>query len=150
MESYALDAWRSPVGDGRVLRDAVTAEPVAEVARPGADSQAMLRHARGVGGPALRELTFHDRAAILKALALHLNDRRDELYELSLHSGATRRDAVFDVDGGIGVLFSYASRGRRELPAGNVVLDGTVEPLGKGGTFVGRHVYVPPLSLIHI
>ncbi len=143
IESYAVERWVRPVGDGRVLRDAVTGEPVAELGQPGADPEAMLRHAREVGGPSLRELGFHERAAILKSLALHLNDRRDELYDLSLQSGATRRDAVFDVDGGIGVLFSYSSRGRRELPAGNVVLDGPTEPLGKGGTFVGRHVYVP-------
>ena len=66
--------------------------------------------------PALRELTFHQRAALLKALASHLREHRDELYALSARSGATRTDSLIDVDGGIGVLFGYASKAKRELP----------------------------------
>ena len=94
--------------------------------------------AAGVGGPALRELTFHQRAALLKALASMLREHRDELYALSARTGATLGDSKFDIDGGIGVLFSYASKGRRELPNDTVYVDGDVEPLGQG-----RHVRRP-------
>ena len=48
---------------------------------------------------------------------------------------------MVDIDGGIGTMFSYASKGKRELPNDTVVLDGALEPLGKGGTFVGQHLY---------
>ena len=41
------------------------------------------------------------------------------------------------------MLFSYSSKGRRELPNDTVYLDGAVEPLGKGGSFVGQHVFTP-------
>ena len=103
--------------------------------RPASTSAAALDYGRRVGGPALRELTFHQRAALLKALASHLREHRDELYALSARTGATLGDSKFDVDGGIGVLLTYASKGRRELPNDTVYVDGGVEPLGKGGTF---------------
>jgi len=147
VESYAVDRWVRGSGEARPVLDASTGDPVASIPAHGPDARAMVAHARRVGGPALRALTFHDRAAILKTLALHLNERRAELHELSFHTGATKFDARFDVDGGIGVLFSYSSKGRRELPSGNVVLDGPAEPLGKGGTFVGRHLFVPRLGV---
>ncbi|HEY5149223.1 MAG TPA: phenylacetic acid degradation bifunctional protein PaaZ, partial [Mycobacterium sp.] len=95
------------------------------------------------GGPALRELPFHERALALKRLATHLNGLRDQFYALSSWTGATKRDALVDVDGGIGVLFSYASKGRRELPNTTVLLDGPTERLGRGGQFVGQHIYTP-------
>src|SRR5829696_6618747 len=122
VESYVAGRWQRPPGEARTLLDAASGDPVAAVPLAGGDVAAMVRHAREVGGPALRALTFHDRAAILKTLALHMNERREELYELSYGTGATLPDARFDVDGGIGVLFSYSSRGRRELPASNVAL----------------------------
>jgi oxepin-CoA hydrolase/3-oxo-5,6-dehydrosuberyl-CoA semialdehyde dehydrogenase len=94
-------------------------------------------------GAELRALSFHDRASILKKLGTHLLERKDVLYELSAQAGATRRDSAVDIDGGAGTLLSYASKGRRELPAGSLVVDGPVEPLGKTGAFVGQHVLTP-------
>ena len=143
LRSYVDGTWYEPADAGKPLRDAVTGEVVATVSAAGVDMAAALRHGRTVGGPALRELTFHQRAALLKALASHLREHRDELYALSLRTGATLADSKFDVDGGIGVLFSYASKGRRELPNDTVFVDGGVEPLSKAGGFVGQHVYTP-------
>jgi oxepin-CoA hydrolase/3-oxo-5,6-dehydrosuberyl-CoA semialdehyde dehydrogenase len=143
LASYVNGSWHTPADAGRPLHDAVTGEEVARVSSAGIDMAAALDYGRRVGGPALRALTFHQRAALLKALASHLREHRDELYALSARTGATRGDALFDVDGGIGVLFGYSSKGRRELPAGNVLVEGDVEPLGKGGTFVGQHVCTP-------
>src|SRR3982074_566658 len=104
---------------------------------------AALDYGRRTGGPARRELTFHQRAALLKALGSHLREHRDELYALSARTGATLGDSKFDIDGGIGVLLSYGSKGKRELPTARVYRDGAVEPLSKGGTFVAQHIATP-------
>ena len=141
LESYAAGRWYRASDEGRPAYDAATGEEVARVSATGLDLAAMVRHGREVGGPALRSLTFHERAGLLKQLAKHLMARKEELYELSFATGATRRDNAVDVDGGIGTLFSFASKGTRELPNDTLVLDGPPEPLGKGGTFLGQHVY---------
>ncbi|MGI8332420.1 phenylacetic acid degradation bifunctional protein PaaZ [Actinomadura scrupuli] len=143
LRSYVSGHWHTPPDEGAPLRDAVTGAEVARISSTGIDRAAALEHGRRVGGPALRELTFHQRAALLKALGSRLREHRDELYALSARSGATLGDAKFDVDGGIGVLLAYASKGRRELPNDTVYAEGAVEPLGKGGTFVGRHIATP-------
>jgi oxepin-CoA hydrolase/3-oxo-5,6-dehydrosuberyl-CoA semialdehyde dehydrogenase len=143
LRSYVEGRWFTPTDEGVPLSDAVTGEEITRVSSSGIDMGAALEYGRRVGGPALRELTFHQRAALLKALASRLRESRDELYALSERTGATLGDSKFDVDGGIGVLFSYGSKGRRELPNDTVYAEGPVEPLGKGGTFVGRHVLVP-------
>ncbi|MHA6803531.1 phenylacetic acid degradation bifunctional protein PaaZ [Salinifilum ghardaiensis] len=143
LPSYVGGRWQQPADEGTPMRDAVTGAEIARVSSAGIDMAGALAHGREAGGTALRELTFHQRAALLKSLASHLREHRQELYELSARTGATRGDAKFDVDGGIGVLFTYASKGRRELPNSTVYLDGGTEPLGKGGTFLGRHVCTP-------
>jgi oxepin-CoA hydrolase/3-oxo-5,6-dehydrosuberyl-CoA semialdehyde dehydrogenase len=143
LRSYVGGAWVTPAGDGQPVYDAVTGEEVARVSSDGIDRAAALRYAREAGGPALRALTFHQRAAILKSLGLRLREHRDELYALSARTGATLRDARFDVDGGIGVLLSYASKARRELPNDTFYVEGAPEPLGKRGQFLGQHVLTP-------
>src|SRR6185437_6521224 len=82
-------------------------------------------------------------AALLKALAKHLTDRKEELYTLSYATGATKSDSWIDIDGGIATLFVYASKGMRELPDAHVYLDGATEALSKSGGFVGQHICVP-------
>ncbi len=143
LSSYVQGRWITPEGEGAAVHDAVTGEQVCQLSTAGIDMAAALNYGRTVGGPALRALTFHQRAALLKALASYLREYREELYELSARAGATRGDSMFDVDGGLGVLFAYASKGRRELPGDTVLLDGGVEPLGKGGTFLGQHIWTP-------
>src|SRR5215470_14119072 len=143
LRSYVGGAWVAPAGDGRPVFDAVTGEEVARVSSDGIDMAAALEYGRRTGGPALRELTFHQRAALLKSLGLLLRENRDELYALSARTGATLGDSKFDVDGGIGVLLSYASKARRELPADRILVEGPVEPLGRGGQFAGQHVLTP-------
>ena len=143
LRSYGEGRWFE-ARDGFVeLPSAIDGHTVALVSSSGLDVAAMARHARTVAGPRLRALTFHQRAALLKQLAAHLNERREPLYALSYDTGATRRDHFFDIDGGIGTLFSFASKARRELPDERFALDGPIEPLSKGGTFVGRHILTP-------
>jgi oxepin-CoA hydrolase / 3-oxo-5,6-dehydrosuberyl-CoA semialdehyde dehydrogenase len=143
LQSYVAGAWLSGQGSGVALRDATTGEVIARAGAEGLDALAMLEHAREVGGRNLRKLTFHERAGLLKALAKLLGEYKDELYALSYATGATRADSWIDIDGGIGTLFVYASKGNRELPDSRVYVEGGVEALSKTGTFVGQHVCVP-------
>ena len=143
LRSYVGGAWTEPADEGRPVLDAVTGDEVARVSSAGIDLAAALDYGRSSGGPALRELTFHQRAALLKSLGQLLREHREELYALSARTGATLGDSKFDVDGGIGVLLSYASRAKRELPNDTILAEGAVEPLGKGGTFVGQHILTP-------
>jgi oxepin-CoA hydrolase/3-oxo-5,6-dehydrosuberyl-CoA semialdehyde dehydrogenase len=143
LRSYVNGNWHTAPDEGVPLRDAVTGEVVAHVSSTGIDMAGALAYGRQVGGPALRELTFHQRAALLRALGAHLREHRKELYALSTRTGATLGDSKFDVDGGIGALLAYASMGRRELPNDTVYVEGAVESLSKGGTFVGQHVCTP-------
>src|SRR3954463_2657658 len=143
IQSYAVGEWISGGGAGTPLYDAVTGDEVGVASSEGLDFAAMLAFGRSVGGPALRRLTFHQRARMLKALAQYLTARKEEFYRVSAFTGATRGDSWIDVDGGIGTLFAYASRGRREFPDETYYVDGGPEALSKGGTFIGRHICVP-------
>jgi oxepin-CoA hydrolase / 3-oxo-5,6-dehydrosuberyl-CoA semialdehyde dehydrogenase len=140
LRSYVSGHWVTPEGDGRPVLDAVTGEEVARISAAGVDLAGALAYGRRAGGSALRELTFHQRAGLLKALGSHLREHRDELYALSARTGATLGDSRFDIDGGIGVLLGYASKARRELPNDTVYIDGAVEQLGKSGQFAGQHI----------
>jgi len=139
--SYSADRWIEATGGFTDLRSAVTGEVIARTGSQGLDFKAMLDHARTVGGPLLRKMTFHARAHMIKALATALMARKEELYALSWATGATRTDSWIDIEGGAGTLFTTSSKGRRELPDDIILLDGDLEPIGKAGTFVGQHVY---------
>ncbi|NKX45171.1 phenylacetic acid degradation bifunctional protein PaaZ [Roseicyclus persicicus] len=142
LQSYAAGRWVGPDAGARVMRSAITGEPVA---RGGAalDFAAMIGHATRVGGPALRAMDFHQRARLIKALAQALDARKEELYALNPLTGATRADGWIDIDGGIGTMFVFASKGRREMVEGQIHLDGGLEQLSRKGTFLGQHVAVP-------
>ncbi len=151
IESFAAGAWIAPGEGARLIRSAVTGAPMAEAGNDALDTQAMLAYARNVGGPALRAMTFHDRARMLKALAVHLGRHKQAMYEISFATGATQSDHLIDIDGGIGTMFVFASKGRRELPDGHVYLDGDVEHLSRNGTFLGQHICTPLQGVaIHI
>ena len=142
--NYSRDQWVG--GESGSLSDIASAIDGSLVARTGSgglDFGGMLNHARTVGGPALRKLTFHERARIIKGLGLAILARKEELYELNYQTGATRKDGWIDIEGGAGTLLSFSSKGRRELPDAHVLLDGPVEPLSKSGSFIGQHIYTP-------
>ncbi|MBK7905018.1 MAG: phenylacetic acid degradation bifunctional protein PaaZ [Gemmatimonadetes bacterium] len=143
LKNYALGQWVEGTGKAATLFHAVTGEPIAEASSGGLDFKAMADHARTVGGPKLRALTFHQRAALLKALGKHLMEKKDAFYTLSAATGATKADSWVDIEGGIGTLFAYSSRGRREFPNETFHVEGPQESLSKGGTFAGRHICVP-------
>jgi oxepin-CoA hydrolase/3-oxo-5,6-dehydrosuberyl-CoA semialdehyde dehydrogenase len=151
LKSYVQGRWFAGEGEAQQLRDATTGQVIASASSSGIDFRATLRYAREVGGPALRKLTFHERAALLKQLAKKLGEFKEEFYALSYATGATKTDSWIDIDGGFGTLFAYASRGTRELPNSRVYLDGDIEMLSKGGTFVAQHICTPlEGSAVHI
>jgi oxepin-CoA hydrolase/3-oxo-5,6-dehydrosuberyl-CoA semialdehyde dehydrogenase len=146
LRSYVEGGWRAPAS-GSPVHDAATGELVAEVSSDGVDFSGALAYGRRVGGPALRDLSFHQRAELAKAAGQMLREHRDELYQLSYRTGATLNDSKFDIDGGIGVLLGYASKAKRELPNDKVVVEGPPEQLGKGGQFLGQHLLTPLLGV---
>ncbi|MBO9624753.1 MAG: phenylacetic acid degradation bifunctional protein PaaZ [Microbacterium sp.] len=143
LPSYVRGEWWTPSSPTHAteVRDASTGETITTVSTEGLDLAGALEYARTTGQAGLARLTFHQRALLLKQFALALTERKEELYALSARTGATKTDSWVDIDGGIGVLFSYSGKGRRELPNATVHVDGPVEPLSKDGSFLGRHVY---------
>ena len=145
------DRWVEGEGDGTVLSSAVSGERVASITSNGLDFGGMLTHARTTGGTNLRRYTFHERSEMLKALAKYLMEHKQEFYDLSTITGATKSDSWVDIDGGISTLFVFSSKGRREMPNDHVYLDGPPEYLSRNGTFVGQHIFTPKLgAAIHI
>ena len=143
LQNFVAGEWVEGAGKFTVLPHAVTGAPVAEASTEGIDFARMVAYARRVGGPALRKMTFHERALMLKAMAQYLTARKESFYAISAATGATKADSWIDIDGGIGTFFVYSSKGRRELPNETFYVDGATESLSKGGTFVGRHICVP-------
>ncbi|WP_395646977.1 phenylacetic acid degradation bifunctional protein PaaZ [Terricaulis sp.] len=141
LQNYAEGKWIAGAGGLAELRSAINGDVVALTSSQGLDFGAMTRFAREKGGPALRALTFHQRALMLKALAEALTAKKEALYELSYNTGATKADSWIDIDGGIGTFAVYQGKGRRELPNDTILIDGNVEALSRNGTFQGLHVY---------
>lgn len=147
IEHFVLGQWVSSVTTDQNLVNpishAVTGEQIAESCSADLDFKDILRFGREVGGPALRLMTFRERAEILKRLALMLVERKEEFYLASQPTGTTRADAWIDIEGGIGTLFAYASRGRKECADTRWFLEGRSERLSRNDTFSGQHVCVP-------
>jgi oxepin-CoA hydrolase/3-oxo-5,6-dehydrosuberyl-CoA semialdehyde dehydrogenase len=142
LQSYIAGRWLGRTA-AQTLHSALDGRPVAATHAEAIDFAEAVEHARRVGVPALMKTDFQQRAAILKALAKLLIERKEELYAISAHTGATRADSWIDIEGGSGTLFAYAGVGGNELPSGNLVHEGPAMPLGKQGRFAGTHVLVP-------
>ena len=151
LESYVRDQWVAGAGKPAVLVNPATEAPMAEASSDGVDFGAMLEHARQVGGPALRKLSFAERGALLKAMSRALHGHREALLDLGQqNNGGTRGDAKFDVDGATGTLAAYAQLGE-QLGDRSFLLDGDEIVLGRGARFVGQHVRLPrPGAAVHI
>ncbi|MGZ9722129.1 phenylacetic acid degradation bifunctional protein PaaZ [Rhizobium miluonense] len=143
LESYVCGSWAAGAKEGVPLLDAATGAPVALIDSTGLDFKAALAYGRDKAGAALRRMSFHERAAMLKALGLALMEQKEEFYALSYATGATRADSWIDIEGGIGTLLSYASKARRELPNTRVLTDGDVELLSKDSSFSAQHILTP-------
>jgi oxepin-CoA hydrolase / 3-oxo-5,6-dehydrosuberyl-CoA semialdehyde dehydrogenase len=150
LKNYAVGNWHIGSNDGDLLYNAVTGDAIFTATSAGLDFASMMDYARTVGGRALRKLTFQQRGRMLKALAMHLLERKEYFYELSSYTGATRADSWVDIEGGIGNLFAYASL-RRQFPDERYYVDGDTVKLSKNNTFIGHHIMVPREGVaIHI
>jgi oxepin-CoA hydrolase/3-oxo-5,6-dehydrosuberyl-CoA semialdehyde dehydrogenase len=150
LQSHIAGRWLGAT-PAQTLASAVNGRPVAVTHAETIDFGEALRHARRTGVPALLALDFQQRAARLRALAKYLGERKEQLYAVSAHTGATRNDGWIDIEGGTGTLFAYAGFGAAELPSGNLVHEGPVLPLSKQGGFAGTHVLVPRRGVaVHI
>lgn len=143
LESYVHGTWTAGSGEGRPVRHAATGEEVARVSSEGLDFAATVAHAREVGVPALRDLTFSQRAGLLRDLVKALGEHRDEFFDLSYATGATRNDSKVDIDGGTATTHVLASMAAKQLPDSNVLVEDEDIPLSRGGGFVARHVLTP-------
>src|SRR5438045_4910157 len=98
--NYARDRWVPGDSASQTeIPSAIDGAPVATTGSGGLDFGGMLAHARQVGGPALRQLTFHERARMIKALGLAIMARKEELYALNYLTGATPKDGWIDIEG---------------------------------------------------
>mgnify|MGYP006272323213 CR=1 FL=1 len=140
--SYAQGQWITD-GTETELNSAVDGKKVATLVEADLNYNVMCEYARTVGGPALREMTIHQRAFKIKFLAKYLIERKEEFYALSTHTGATRQDSWIDIEGGIGTMFTLSSKSRQELSDLPFHVEGGVQRLSRGGTFVGQHICVP-------
>ena len=142
LQSFIGGRWLGAT-PAQTMRSAINGRVVAASHAESIDFAEAVSHARRVGVPALMKTDFQQRAGILKALAKLLIERKEELYAMSAHTGATRADSWVDIEGGSGTLFAYAGIGSNELPSGNLVHEGPAMPLGKKGGFAGTHILVP-------
>src|SRR6056297_353383 len=142
VKSYINGEWIDR-GESKDLISAVTGEPVAQMLEADLDYKGACEYARQQAGPKLRTMSIHERAFKIKFLAQHLLERKEDYYELSTHTGATRQDSWIDIEGGIGSMFTLSSKSRIELSDLPYHVEGSHERLSREGTFVGQHICVP-------
>jgi 3,4-dehydroadipyl-CoA semialdehyde dehydrogenase len=143
LPNYVNGQWSEGTGAGEPLIDPVTGDELARISSQGLNLEAALTFAHTHGGPALRQLTYAQRAEMLAKISDALAANRDEYFRLSLlNLGANQTDASFDVDGAIYTMKYYAKIGRA-LAEGKMLKEGALVPLSKGNAFVGQHFLMP-------
>src|SRR5260370_945419 len=143
LPNYVNGQWNEGAGPGEPLIDPVTGDELARISSQGVDLEAALAYARTHGGPALRRLTYAQRAERLAKIADALTANRDEYFRLSLMNlGANQADASLDVDGAIYTMKYYAKIGRA-LANGKMLKEGAQIPLSKSNAFAGQHFLMP-------
>ena len=143
LRNYVSGRWSEGLGSGELLIDPVTGDDLASITSQGIDLEAGLQFARAHGGPALRQLTYTQRAELLGKIADVLAANREEYFRLSLlNLGATQADASFDVDGAIYTVKYYAKIGRA-LAEGKMLKEGASIALSKSNAFAGQHFLMP-------
>lgn len=142
LQSFVAGRWIGQQA-AQALHSAINGKEVAFAHAESLDFAEALQYGRTTGLDGMLAMDFQQRAAALRALAKYLGDRKEELYAISAHTGATRIDSWVDIEGGTGTLFAYAGMAASELPSGNLIHEGPVASLGKKNTFAGTHILVP-------
>lgn len=139
LTSYITGKWYFGNGNVRTVASAISGENMWQVCSDGMNSQEVLQYGREKGSKALAAMTFLERANMIKELAKYLLTRKEELYQLSRHTGATRVDSWIDIEGGVATLFNYSGLANRELPDDVIWPEDEMMPLSKEGGFAARH-----------
>ncbi len=143
IQNYVHGEWVEGNGEGTPLADPVSGEEIARATSDGVDLERALDHARTVGGPALRAMTYAGRGEMLGRINETLTANRDKYADIALrNSGNTKIDAAIDIDGGTGTLFFYA-RLAGKLGDANYLRDSGFERMAKDAAFQGMHIWVP-------
>ena len=143
LKSFINGGWLEGDGNLVTLLNPATEEPLAETGTSGINFSAALEYARSVGGPALRSMTFVERAEILQGIYDALYANREELIQLSIANGGnTRNDAKFDVDGATATLLAYVDVGK-QLGDRQLINDGDPVQIGRTPRYAGRHILSP-------
>src|SRR5580693_6333846 len=102
LQSYLGGKWRAGAEQGAALMNPTTGDTVAFASSKGLDLKSALEYSRNVGRPALRKMSYGQRAELLGKIADALAARRDDWFEIARkNSGNTKADASIDVDGSI-------------------------------------------------
>jgi 3,4-dehydroadipyl-CoA semialdehyde dehydrogenase len=151
LENYVHNQWIAGSGTGEALVDPVLGDELERVSTEGIDLGAALDYARSVGGPALRALTFAERAKILDAIGKLFIARRAAYVDIArANSGNTDRDASFDIDGAISTIRYFAKLGAT-LGETRYVRDGEPFALGRDASLQAVHLATPRRgAAIHI
>ena len=151
LASYLCDSWQSGQDPQTSLFDPTHKTAIAQTSTRGLDLAAALRHARSVGGPTLRAMTFAQRGELLNKLSAAIHGARDALIDVSRQNmGTTRSDAKFDIDGAAGTLAFYANLGKT-LGERTYLLDGEAIRFSRSARFLGQHILTPKVGVaIHI
>lgn len=142
VNSYVIGKWIDK-GSETDLLSAVTGKKVATLIESKLNYQEVCEYARRIGGPPLREMSIHERAFKIKSLAQYLLERKEKYYEISTHTGATKRDSWIDIEGGIITAFGLSSQARRNLSDLPWHVEGGAVTLSRKGSFTGQHICVP-------
>lgn len=150
IQHYVTGQWLEGKEEGVPVYDAITGEVISNIAIEGLDIPEILQYGRTKGGELLRKMTFQERGNMLKKLALYLTKRKNEFYDLSYRTGATRVDSWIDIEGGFGNLFANASL-RKLFPNQSYHVEGDPIDLSRGGRFMAHHIMVPKKGVaLHI
>ena len=148
--SFVYGTWHSSHEDARTVVHAISNEPIYTVSSHGIDMQQVVEYAKQ-NGATLANWTFHQRANALKQIAQHLLEHKEDFYQLAYATGATRKDAWIDIEGGIQTLFAYSSLVRRELNDEKIITEDNWIQLSKNGTFGAKHILSPKSGVaVHI
>ena len=148
-QHYILGNWTEGKGEGSPILDSVTGEHFTNVTTEGLDIPEILQYGRNKG-ETLRKMTFQERGLMLKKLAMYLTKKKQQFYEISYRTGATKIDSWIDIEGGFGNLFANASL-RKLFPNQPYHVEGDPIDLSRGGRFMAHHIMVPREGIaVHI
>jgi phenylacetic acid degradation protein PaaN len=151
LDSYLQGSWTSGDAAPRSLVNPATEQELATIKSVTSSLAEAMAWGRRVGGAKLRALSFAERGALLKNMSKVLHDAREELIDIAIQNGGnTRKDAKFDIDGGIAVLahYAYLAKSLGEHPW---IIEDEPAEVYRGAKIRAQHVLLPRHGLaVHI